>query len=354
MATGIVVFAVGSWIVLSQGMSVFILLFTAILLAEGLRPIIDILHKRLRLPRAAAVLVVYLVILLALCAVTWLLLQAFVVQISAFSGALPHLGDQLGRDFQQLQRWLGDSPQLAGVLTGLGTQGGALAQGALTTLVTLPQTLIFEVVVVAVMTFFWLTGMAAFRPFVLSLLPASSQPVLNDVLTDISHRLGGYIRGVVVNSCVIGVLSALGVWLLGAPFPLLLGLVAGLTQVIPYFGPWISGAVAVLVVLPLAGPQLAIEVLVFYIVLQTVEGNTLTPLIMMDAVNINPLLAMLAVLLGSALLGVAGAVLGVPAAAIVQVLVVRVLAPAARRASATVDREQSDRPPLLDLPSEAS
>jgi predicted PurR-regulated permease PerM len=340
LALGLVVLTAGGWLVLAKGLSVLILLFTAIVIAEGLRPIIDFLHKRLRLSQPAAVLLVYLLILLVVGALTWLLLQAVVVQSSTFIDALPRLNAQLDRQLQELRRWLGASPQLAGLLTSLGSQGGALLQGALATLVRLPQTLgslIVGGVVVVVMVFFWLTGIAALRPFVLGLLPVQSQPLAQDVLVDISRRLGGYVRGVVVNGCVIGVLSTLGVWLLGAPFPLLLGLVAGLTQVIPYFGPWISGAIAVIVVLPLAGPLTAVEVLGFYIVLQTIEGNTLTPLIMRDTVNINPLLAIVAVLLGSALLGVAGAVLGVPAMAILQVLVVRVLAPIARRAAATVN-----------------
>lgn len=349
LAMGVVVLAAGAWIVISKGTSVFILLFIAIIFAEGLRPLTNTLHKRLRLPLPGAVLLMYLVILLVICALIWLLLQTFVVQISTFIDALPRLDDQLVRRLQDLRRWLGDSPQVASMLTNLGSQSGALVQGVLAALVALPQmlgSLTFGVVVVAVMAFFWLTGIPSLRPFVLSLLPAESQPVASEVLADISRRLGGYLRGVVVNGCVIGVLSTLGVWLLGAPFPLLLGLVAGLTQVIPYFGPWISGAVAVIVVLPLAGPLTAVAVLAFYIVLQTIEGNTLAPLIMMDTVNINPLLAIVAVLLGSALLGVAGAVLGVPAAAILQVLVVRVLAPIARRAAANVNGARSERSPL--------
>lgn len=338
LAMGILLLAAIAWVVISKGMSVLILLFTAIIIAEGLRPIMIFLHQRLRLPQPVALLVVYALILLVFSVLAWLLFQALVVQISTFGDALPRLNSQIEQRVQDLQLWLGDSPQVANALSGLSSQGGALAQGALAMVASLPQTLgslLFDVVVIAVMAFFWLTGVAGLRPFVLSLLPADSQPIANDVLVDIGQRLGGYVRGVIVNGLVVGVLSALGDWLLGAPFPLVLGLVAGLTQVIPYFGPWISGAVAVAVVLPLAGPLVAVEVLAFYILLQTIEGNTLTPLIMMGAVDINPLLAIVAVLFGSALLGIAGAVLAVPVVAILQVLVVRVFAPIARRAAAT-------------------
>jgi predicted PurR-regulated permease PerM len=242
---------------------------------------------------------------------------------------------------------LGNSPQIAAVLQSVGNQAGAFVQGALALLVTVPQMIggfIFGMVVVTMMVFFWLTGISGLRPFVLGLLPATSQPLANDVLADMSRRLGGYLRGVVVNMCVIGVLSTLGDWLLGAPFPLVLGLVAALTQVVPYFGPWISSLVVILVVLPLAGPLKTAEVVGFYIVLQTVEGNTVTPIIMSDAVDINPLLAIVAVLLGSEMFGIAGAILGVPAVAVAQVFVVRVLAPIARRAAAGADRTEPLEP----------
>jgi predicted PurR-regulated permease PerM len=340
LAMGIVLLAAIAWVVISNGASVLILLFTAIIIGEGLRPVMNWLHERLRLPQLLALLLVYALILLVFSVLAWLLFQAFVVQISTFGDNLPRLNSQLARQVQDVQLWLGDSPLVANALAGLSGQAGALAQGALALVASFPQklgSLLFDVVVIAVMAFFWLTGVTGLRPFILGLLPASSQPIASAVLDDMGQRLGGYLRGVIVNGLVIGVLSALGDWLLGAPFPLVLGLVAGITQVIPYFGPWISGAVAVVVVLPLAGPLVAVEVLAFYIVLQTIEGNTLTPLIMMGAVDINPLLAIVAVLFGSALLGIAGAVLAVPAVAILQVLVVQVFAPIARRAAANVN-----------------
>jgi predicted PurR-regulated permease PerM len=347
LAVGILALAAVVGIVALKGSHILILLFSAIVIAEGLRPIMNALHTRWHLPQPAAVLLTYVVILTVLCLITWLLIRALVSQISAFSTALPRLNNQVAHVLRDLERWLGGGPQVASVLRSVESQGGAVVQGALPALEKLPQTiggLIFGAVVVAVMAFFWLTGIAALRPFVLSLLPAHDQPLVNDVLTDISRRLGGYLRGVVINMLVIGVLSTLGDWLLGAPFPILLGVVAGLTQVIPYFGPWISGAVVVIVVLPLAGPLKVVEVIGFYAILQTIVGNTLTPIIMMDTVDINPLLAIVAVLLGSALLGIPGAVLGVPAVAIVDVIVVRVLAPIARRASARVS------PPARPLP----
>jgi len=142
---------------------------------------------------------------------------------------------------------------------------------------------------------------------------------------------------VAINMVVIGLLSGGGVLLLGLPYPFLLAVLAGLTEAIPLIGPFIGGAPAVLIALATDGPLKAGEVAVLYLVIQQIEGTTLVPLVMNRVVQLNPLTVTVAILLGSALLGVVGALLAVPAAAVIQVLVLRVLAPAARRASARVD-----------------
>jgi predicted PurR-regulated permease PerM len=344
LAAGILALAVGVWVLLTAGMSVLLLLFTAIIIAEALRPIAKGLNVRWHIPLPAGILLLYLIIVLIACALVLLLAESLASQVGAFAAALPGLGTEVRYLLQEVHRGLGNGPEVDAALQSVGNQTGVVVQDALEVLVGIPQLLggvLFAVVVVAAMAFFWLTSVAGLRPFVLSLLPADSQPLVTDMLTDVSRRLGGYVRGIVVNMVVIGLLSTLGVWLLGGPFPLVLGLVAALTQVIPFFGPWISGAFVLLVVAPLAGPLKAGEIIAFYVVLQTIVGNTLTPLILADAVHINPLLSIVAVLLGSQLLGLTGAVLGVPIAAVLQVVVVRVLAPLGRRAAARANQRAS-------------
>jgi predicted PurR-regulated permease PerM len=209
--------------------------------------------------------------------------------------------------------------------------------------------LLLSAVVVLVMAFFWLTGIEHLRPFVISLFPDQQQALVDDVIGELGRRIGGYLRGVVFNMFVIGILSGLGLWVLGVPYPALLGILAGLTELLPYIGPWISGAVAALVALALVSPLKSVEVIGYYILLQQVEGNTLVPIVMMNAVNLNPLTVVVAVLLGSEVLGLAGAVLAVPAAAVLQVLIVRVLAPVARHAAQRMP-SPPDAPPLLPTP----
>ena len=128
----------------------------------------------------------------------------------------------------------------------------------------------------------------------------------------------------------------------------LLGILAGLTEIIPFLGPWISGGVAVLVALAVGGPIKALEVFILFEVIQLLEGNTVVPLVMSRTVRINPLAVIVAVLIGGSLLGVPGAVLGVPIAGAIQVVIQAVLAPLARRA-VSAPPDQTSAPPLVGV-----
>ena len=99
---------------------------------------------------------------------------------------------------------------------------------------------------------------------------------------------------------LIGLLTALGLALLGVPYALLLGILAGLLELIPYLGPWISGAVAVVVTLLTVDPFKALQVVVLFIIIQEVEGNLVQPFVMSWAVHVDPLLVLIAITVGAA------------------------------------------------------
>ena len=168
--------------------------------------------------------------------------------------------------------------------------------------------------------------------FTLSFVPMQSRANARDILDDLSTKIGGYLRGVLINMTVIGLLSGIGVALLHVPYALLLGVVAALTEAIPIVGPLLGGSVAVLVAALSLGPEKAFQVALLYLVIQQIEGNTLVPFVMNRAVALNLLAIIVALVIGSALLGIPGAILAVPVAAVVQVGVLRVIAPALRTA----------------------
>jgi predicted PurR-regulated permease PerM len=320
-----------AWLVVTSALNILFLLFTAIILAEGIRPIVAWLNAH-KVPRWGGVLLVYLAIFLVFGSLMYLLVQPLVSEILRLIDHLPEYLDAIQNFIGQIQNMLNGRVQLTSI-TG---QLGGITQDVVSVLVKTPITLAqwaFGAIVVLLLAFFWLTGIDALKPFVVGLLPLESQPVAASALSEMGLRVGGYLRGVVVNMFVIGILSGVAVWLLGVPFPIALGVLAGLTEAIPLLGPFIGGGVAVIVALASGSLLQGAEVAAAYIVIQQFEGNILVPVVQERAVQLEPLSVVLALLVGGALFGVIGALLAVPAAAALKVLLVQVLAPAARRAS---------------------
>ena len=181
--------------------------------------------------------------------------------------------------------------------------------------------------------FFWIMATDVMKAFVLSFFRPDRTAWAEEIVADLSVKTGGYVRGVAINMVAIAVLSGVGLFFLGVPYMLLLAIVAGITEAIPIVGPVIGGAVAALVALFTLGWVKAVQVAILYLVIQQIESNTLVPFVMNRVVALNPLAIIAALVLGTALLGIPGAILAVPAAAIVQIFVVRVIAPAARKAA---------------------
>jgi predicted PurR-regulated permease PerM len=138
-----------------------------------------------------------------------------------------------------------------------------------------------------------------------------------DLLGD---RLGGWLIGTVVSMVVIGAVSVVAFMLLGTPYPLLLGVLIGVLEVIPLVGPWVGGLTAVVITL-FHDPGLALWVALVVIVIQEVEGNVVHPMVMRGAVAVHPFVTLLALLLFGSIFGLLGAVLALPLVLAIQTVV---------------------------------
>lgn len=319
-------------VLVTKAQGALVLVFVALILAEGIRPPVRWLNQKAHVPRPLGVLLIYLAALLVFALLVALLLQPVVVQVNTLSSHVPDY-------IKQLQTLINGILQAfnANTLFGqLATQFASALQSVVPALLGVPSGvlgILFGVVVILTMTIFWLSTTDGFSPFLLDLFPSEKRGEVASIFGELSRALGGYVRGTLVNMVAIGVFTGLGLFILGVPYALLLGILAGLTELIPYLGPWISGFVAVVVAVITVDPLKGVEVAVFFVLIQQLEGNTLQPLVMSRAVHVNPFVVLVAITIGVELLGVLGAVLAVPAVAALQVLVLRVLAPAARRAA---------------------
>ncbi len=209
--------------------------------------------------------------------------------------------DLIGQARQAIRR-PPDPPQEAAVNVLTGLIGGILGTLALLAI-----------------TFYYLMEKPLLKRLVLDEFTTVNRARVERVWDDVEHKVGGWIRGQLTLCLIIGVLATIGYGILDVRFWPLLGLIAGVTEIIPIIGPWLGGVPAVIVALT-DGWQKALFVVGFIIILQFLENTVLVPRVMRGAVGLTPLTVFVAVLAGTTFIGPAGAVLAIPIAALIQVV----------------------------------
>jgi predicted PurR-regulated permease PerM len=326
---------VGLVFLLYAVLDIVLVFLIAIVVAEGIRPLVVRL-ERWRFPRSAAILTVYLVLLAVLTILVVLLVQPLVTQAQQLADNFPKYQHQLQNLINDVESRLHINSDFSGQIgNALGT-----AKDVLLAIGTTIATVLVRFVIVLVLAFLWLTTSDRLKRFAVDLVPERRQALAEDIIADMGTRIGGYLRGVVINMVVIGILAGVAVALLGLPSPVLLGIFAGITEAIPIFGPFLGAAPAVLLGFTVS-PIYPLLVAAVFLVIQQVESNTLVPVVMNRVLALPPLTVVLALLVGGTLEGVAGALLAVPVAAALQVLVLRVVLPAVHHAQGRT--EQAER-----------
>jgi putative heme transporter len=320
-------------LLITQALGPLLSLLLAIILAEAIRPLVVRL-ERYRVPPALAVLLIYLLGAAVAIILLYFLLSPLIAQLSSLASHLPDYQKALQAQITQVQRGLKAQGAVGQWIRNVAAALAAAIQQSVPSLLSIPFNVLkgilgifIDLVIVLTMSVFWLLSSRTLKTFVVGLLPPPSQAHWSSIIGEVSLAFGGYVRGTLISMVIIGTITGAGLALLGVPYALLLGVLAALTELLPYLGPWISGTVSVILALIAVGPLKAVEVIVLFILIQELEGNVIQPMVMSRSVHIDPLLVIVAVLVGINLLGIIGAVLAVPVAAGIQVLVVRVLAP---------------------------
>ncbi len=322
------------WCVLSGALSALLLLFTAVLFAAGLRPIVDRMAKRM--PYGAAVGLAFVVVTVAIVVIGVVLVQPIGAELAKLIQSLPGYAKSLQDQLTVVQRHFENDQtarQLAGALAG--SAGGAASAIGLHLLggTASVAAAIGNVILIFLLAVGWMLSSDDLEQFVLSLMPAAARSDWHDAFADIGARLSAYVQGMVINGSVVGVVMGASLGLLGVPYALLLGFIAAIFQAIPMVGAVISGPIIILVVLATSGWEKMLIALAIFAVVQVIDQNVLSPIIFGQRVQLSFLLIILSTVVGGTLLGIGGAFLAVPAAAVLQVLGLRIVAPAIQRAN---------------------
>ena len=166
-----------------------------------------------------------------------------------------------------------------------------------------------------VLVFYLMKDSGPIRDSLHAPFPSAVRPILRDIMDIADRTLGGYIRGQLTLGVIVGVIVAVGLLLLDVPFAVILGIVAGLTELVPIIGPWIGGAAGVLVTLATA-PEKVLYVILLYLIVQMLENTLLVPRIQGDTLNMHPIAVILVITVGSQYFGLWGVILGPPLVAL--------------------------------------
>ncbi|ERT57105.1 MULTISPECIES: AI-2E family transporter [Megasphaera] len=178
---------------------------------------------------------------------------------------------------------------------------------------------VVEFFVVPFITFYFMKDGKKMVNSFIAIYPPGYTAHIRQVFIEIHHVLSRYIRGQLLMSCIIATLTFCGMWFMGVPYPMVIGLLAAVTEWIPIIGPIIGAVPAVLLGATVDLP-LAVKVLVFYVVVQQMDSHLIMPQVMGAVISIHPVVIMISLLVGGTLFGVTGMVLAVPITAVLQII----------------------------------
>ncbi|HET6598110.1 MAG TPA: AI-2E family transporter [Anaerolineales bacterium] len=312
----------GFWLLYRFNQAIFTL-FIAIVIGTVIRPAVAWLHRR-GLPQTLGVILVYLLLLLLLIGFLLLLFPLLSEQGTTIATAMPVY-------YQDLRQWVVSHPNqflaslsefLPAALPKLGpvqqTQQELVdSAGQVAGYVTSLSKGIFTAIMILALAFYWtLDGPRIIQSFLL-VIPQSQRESIGELIAAMESKVGFYIVGQAILCAVIGIMALIAYLLIGLPNALVLALIAGVLEAVPMIGPLLGAVPAALVALSIA-PGKLIWVVVATVVIQQVENSLLVPRIMKKAVGVNPFVTLLALFAFSTLFGLAGALMAIPMAAMIQ------------------------------------
>jgi predicted PurR-regulated permease PerM len=163
------------------------------------------------------------------------------------------------------------------------------------------------------------------KRFFMGFIPARRRDATLQVLSELERVIGGFIRGQLMVGGSVGALIALGLWLVGEPYAILIGVAAGILDLIPYIGPVIAAIPAVIIAFVAGSVPLFIKVIAVFVLANQAEGHLIAPNIVSRTIQLSPSAVVIAILIGGELYGVIGMFIAVPVAGIIRVLLLHVI-----------------------------
>jgi predicted PurR-regulated permease PerM len=344
----LVLVALGFWLLYRFNQVAF-MLFIAIVIGTVLRPVVTWLYSR-GMPRMAGLISVCLVMLILLTGFVLLLFPLIYEQSGKIAASVPGYYQSL-RDWMtsnsnpwvvQFSGFLPVTLSVPGVTVQTGQQMLASAGQALGYVTSAANTL-FMVTAVLLLAFFWTLYGPRTTQSLLLLVSKNQRESIRDLISGMETKVGLYMAGQGVLCLAIGIMALVAYMLIGLPNALVLALVAGVLEAVPMLGPLLGAVPAAVIALSIA-PAKFVWVIVATLIIQQMENSLLVPRVMSKTVGVNPFVSLLALFAFGSLFGITGALMAVPIAAIIQLLLDRfVFHPSAMEPEVSAGRDYASR-----------
>jgi predicted PurR-regulated permease PerM len=304
---------------------VLLLIYISALFAIGFSPVVRFLQIRGRMPRWAAILVLYVVVLGLVALTLTLVFPPLIAQAKGLWNAAPQMFDSaqdylLRKGILQHRFTLREAVESAP-----GTGGGAM--GAVAGAAVGIAGGVFALITVLILTFYLLLEAASLRNVFLRLFPPANRARIADAANQVTEKVSAWLNGQLLLGATIGTTAAIGLWIIGVPYFYVLALISGIGELIPIVGPVLAAIPAIGVGLTVSY-KTALFVAIFFLLQQQFENHVLVPRVMSRQVGVSAATVIVALLIGGELFGILGAILAVPTAAILQVVYEQTIAQA--------------------------
>lgn len=325
---GVLLLVVAGFYTLDKGRVIWGPLLLSVIVIVILNPMVSWLKER-GIPRFLGTLAGFAVFAAGVILLGLLLVPSVAEQASALVEEFPALYDSSREDavdllgtlgfenvtvwsYDQIVDYLNDPDNRDTIVDLAITQLGSVTAG------------IFEVALIflvgPVLAFYFLIDLPNVQKRLLGMFPKRRQLEAAHVGNQLNAALGGFLRGQLVVALIVGILLAGGYRIIGLEFWLLIGLIGGVLNIVPFLGPWVGGALGVLVAITTADVATAIWAVVVAVIVQQIDNNFVSPTVLRATVRLHPAISLLVLILAGATAGVWGVIIAIPLAASIRVL----------------------------------
>ena len=326
ISTGTVLKIVGIFLILAFAWfirDVILMVFIAIIFASLIEPLVNFLEGK-KIPRGVSVILIYIVLILFLILTVRLIIPPMVEQVASLAANFPSLWNRILENFSNLRQYSEEQQLLDQIQQGLGGLQSGLqkaASGVYSFIISIFRNLI-NFVMILVITFYLVVQKEAVSKLFRAVAPSAYQDYLINLFVAIQKKMGDWARGQLILGLIVGLFSFVGLLFIMPKYALVLALVAGITELIPYLGPTLGAIPAVFLgfTVPPVSFWQGTAVLILYVVIQQVENNLLVPQVMKRQVGLNPVVTIIVMLIGARLAGIIGLILAIPVATAISVV----------------------------------